>query len=301
MCLESVFPRCRRFKQALAVTSNNVANANTPGYDKESVDLTAAVPQTDGSAPIGAGVQVASINRAYSQLSRESAEHLAEHPGPAQQPAELHQPDRQSRSAPRPAGLSTALQSYLQRMVDRGQQSDLDRGASGPAEFQHRASRALRVHQFSAARPELEHQPGRSGRRHPDQLDRLLHCSPQSTDRHRHRECRRSAAQRLDRSARPTRVEPVQAGGRIDHHRQHRRGQRIHRQRSGIGAEQQSDGLDHRGQSVQRLAAGGREFREPQVSRSAARLPRAIWAGSWPRAPRRSTRASINWVRSPSR
>ena len=57
------------YQTALAVTSNNIANANTPGYAKESVDLTAAVPQTDGSAPIGAGVQVASINRAFSQLA----------------------------------------------------------------------------------------------------------------------------------------------------------------------------------------------------------------------------------------
>jgi flagellar hook-associated protein 1 len=57
------------YQTALAVTSNNIANANTPGYAKESIDLTAAVPQTDGSAPIGAGVQVASINRAFSQLA----------------------------------------------------------------------------------------------------------------------------------------------------------------------------------------------------------------------------------------
>jgi flagellar hook-associated protein 1 len=57
------------FQTAISVTSNNIANANTPGYADESVDLTAAMPQSNGSAPIGAGVDVASVNRAFSQLN----------------------------------------------------------------------------------------------------------------------------------------------------------------------------------------------------------------------------------------
>jgi flagellar hook-associated protein 1 FlgK len=57
------------FQTALQVTSNNIANANTPGYDRESVELTSAIPQSAGSAPIGAGVNVVGISRAYNQLS----------------------------------------------------------------------------------------------------------------------------------------------------------------------------------------------------------------------------------------
>ena len=57
------------FQTAIAVTSNNIANANTPGYARETIDLTATAPQTNGSAPIGDGVQVSAINRAFSQLS----------------------------------------------------------------------------------------------------------------------------------------------------------------------------------------------------------------------------------------
>ncbi len=57
------------FQTALSVTSNNIANANTPGYARETAVLTDAIPQSNGSAPIGAGVTVASINRAYSQLA----------------------------------------------------------------------------------------------------------------------------------------------------------------------------------------------------------------------------------------
>src|SRR5271170_8342314 len=57
------------FQQAIAVTSNNVANASTPGYDEESIELNAAAPQTTGTASIGAGVVVAGVSRAYSQAA----------------------------------------------------------------------------------------------------------------------------------------------------------------------------------------------------------------------------------------
>jgi flagellar hook-associated protein 1 len=57
------------FQNAINVTSNNVANASTPGYDRETVNLTEAVPQSNGAATIGAGVVVSGINRAYSQAA----------------------------------------------------------------------------------------------------------------------------------------------------------------------------------------------------------------------------------------
>ncbi len=59
----------RALQTAISVTSNNIANANTPGYAKESVDLTTATPQTNGVASVGAGVQVSGILRAYSQAA----------------------------------------------------------------------------------------------------------------------------------------------------------------------------------------------------------------------------------------
>ena len=57
------------FQQAINVTSNNVANASTPGYDRETVNLTEAIPQANGSATVGAGVVVSGISRAYSQAA----------------------------------------------------------------------------------------------------------------------------------------------------------------------------------------------------------------------------------------
>jgi flagellar hook-associated protein 1 FlgK len=57
------------FQSALNVTSNNIANASTPGYDRESVSLTEAIPQSNGAATVGAGVVVNGIARAFSQAA----------------------------------------------------------------------------------------------------------------------------------------------------------------------------------------------------------------------------------------
>jgi flagellar hook-associated protein 1 FlgK len=57
------------FQNAINVTSNNVANASTPGYDRETVDLTEAIPQSNGAATVGAGVVVSGISRAFSQAA----------------------------------------------------------------------------------------------------------------------------------------------------------------------------------------------------------------------------------------
>jgi flagellar hook-associated protein 1 len=57
------------FQSALNVTSNNIANANTPGYAKESVDLVAAAPQSNGNVTIGSGVTIAGISRSFSQAT----------------------------------------------------------------------------------------------------------------------------------------------------------------------------------------------------------------------------------------
>jgi flagellar hook-associated protein 1 FlgK len=59
----------RAFQSAVAVTSNNIANANTPGYAKESVTLVTAAPQSNGAISVGAGVQVAGIARSFSQAT----------------------------------------------------------------------------------------------------------------------------------------------------------------------------------------------------------------------------------------
>ena len=56
------------FQRALEVTSHNIANANTPGYNRQIADLTTRIGSGAGNLYIGGGVQVSSIRRAYDAL-----------------------------------------------------------------------------------------------------------------------------------------------------------------------------------------------------------------------------------------
>ena len=58
---------------ALQTIGNNIANANTAGYSRQSVDLETAGGQFSGSGFFGKGVNVATVTRAYDQfLTREA-------------------------------------------------------------------------------------------------------------------------------------------------------------------------------------------------------------------------------------
>jgi flagellar hook-associated protein 1 len=56
------------FQQALDVTSNNIANAATPGYSVENINLTPQPGQSTAGGFLGSGVAVQGIARAYSEL-----------------------------------------------------------------------------------------------------------------------------------------------------------------------------------------------------------------------------------------
>ena len=59
---------------ALQVTGNNIANANTPGYSRQSAQLETEGGQFSGSGFFGKGVNVATVTRAHSEfLTREAA------------------------------------------------------------------------------------------------------------------------------------------------------------------------------------------------------------------------------------
>ena len=59
------------FQRALDVTSHNIANANTPGYSRQVAHFTARQGAGSGVGYIGAGTQVASIERMYDAMKTE--------------------------------------------------------------------------------------------------------------------------------------------------------------------------------------------------------------------------------------
>ena len=59
---------------ALQTTGNNIANASTPGYSRQSVEFETAGSQASGSGFFGKGVNVATVTRAHDRfLTREAA------------------------------------------------------------------------------------------------------------------------------------------------------------------------------------------------------------------------------------
>ena len=56
------------FQRALDVTSNNVANAATPGYSRETVNFAEGQAQPTPSGYIGSGVAIQSVTRSYDEL-----------------------------------------------------------------------------------------------------------------------------------------------------------------------------------------------------------------------------------------
>ena len=56
------------FQRALGVTSNNVANVNTEGYNRQIVEFTSRTPQFTGSGYLGNGVAISDISRVYDQV-----------------------------------------------------------------------------------------------------------------------------------------------------------------------------------------------------------------------------------------
>ena len=60
------------YKQALSTTSNNIANVNTPGYSKRSLQLGESFPVQTGVFSFGTGAQADAVKRAYDEFIESS-------------------------------------------------------------------------------------------------------------------------------------------------------------------------------------------------------------------------------------
>jgi flagellar hook-associated protein 1 FlgK len=58
----------RAFQRALDVTSHNIANVATPGFNRQRVELNTREAERYGSGFLGTGVQVSTISRSYDEL-----------------------------------------------------------------------------------------------------------------------------------------------------------------------------------------------------------------------------------------
>ena len=102
---------------ALQVTGNNVANANTPGYSRQTVQLATSFSQATAGGFFGKGVDVVTVARAHSDfLTREAATTASLAAGDQARAAQLAQIEKVFPTGE--AGLGYAAQQVFNAFVD---------------------------------------------------------------------------------------------------------------------------------------------------------------------------------------
>ncbi|BAO44294.1 flagellar hook-associated protein FlgK [Thiolapillus brandeum] len=105
------------YQRSLNTTGHNIANASTPGYSRQRVNLTSAPPQFTGYGYVGTGVRTSSVQRFYDAFigtqvqsyTSSSTEFATIHQYASQVDNVLADPD---------AGLSTAMQRFHNAVQD---------------------------------------------------------------------------------------------------------------------------------------------------------------------------------------
>ncbi|MCA9051225.1 MAG: hypothetical protein KDA89_20955, partial [Planctomycetaceae bacterium] len=62
----------RTHQRTLNVIGNNIANAATPGFHRQRVNLVTRLPELDGTHYIGTGVQIGNIERLLNRSTEDS-------------------------------------------------------------------------------------------------------------------------------------------------------------------------------------------------------------------------------------
>ena len=102
---------------AINVIGHNIANANTPGYSRQTAVLKTALPQFTGAGFIGKGVQLDTVNRSYNRfLQREVQNSQAQAAGDETRVINMQRLEKLF--PPGEAGLGAAMGGFLNAMVD---------------------------------------------------------------------------------------------------------------------------------------------------------------------------------------
>ena len=110
---------------ALHTVSNNIANVNTPGYSRQSVQLQNVAGQFSGSGYFGKGVDVLTVTRTYSDfLTRQAAIAQSVAAGDQTRLDKLQQLENYFKGGP--TGLGAAVSDMLNAFSD---------GVSAPADL----------------------------------------------------------------------------------------------------------------------------------------------------------------------
>src|SRR2546421_2546442 len=102
---------------ALQTTGNNISNANTPGYSRQTVELESAGGQFSGAGFFGKGVNVTTVSRAHDEfLTREAAASQAVAAADTARADQLKQ--LETVFAPGESGVGYAAGQFLNAFVD---------------------------------------------------------------------------------------------------------------------------------------------------------------------------------------
>lgn len=102
---------------AINVIGHNIANANTPGYSRQTAVLTTATPQFTGAGFVGKGVAVDTINRVYNRFLTQEAQG-SRATASADETALVNLTRLEKLFPPGEAGLGAAVGGFLNAMVD---------------------------------------------------------------------------------------------------------------------------------------------------------------------------------------
>lgn len=138
------------FQRALSTTSHNIANVNTPGYSRQSVEIDTRNPSLIGGTFIGNGVEINSIQRSYDQFITNSVRESNSTYARLEKFTDLAGQIDNLLADPQ-GGISPILQEFFNAVQDVS-----DDPASGTARFQLLSTAEALTNRFSTFDTRLE-------------------------------------------------------------------------------------------------------------------------------------------------